>query len=174
MNTCNSQTDRYLFSKRGITLECICMTRSLADYPEIKECYDAAKEKFIYWLENERFSILVQAQGSQRGIHRLHIEPEVWSFSVTAYPFGKYLSVCLSVSGKGAVFEQTTIERRVWDTEKNILCPLTCFLPILQAKKYDKWEYCLEEQALTVLRGDKLHKIERTKIRKKRHNRKNK
>lgn len=159
MNQCNRSDDRYVFSKRGCTIECKCMTQTLADYPKIKECYDAAKVRFVQWLENVRFPEMLESQGSQRGINRLHIEPECWRFSVSARSAEKYLSVCLSVSGKGTSFEQTVTERRVWDTEKNILCPITLFLPVWEAKKYDKWECFLEEQTLTVKRRDKLQKI---------------
>lgn len=159
MNQSNCLADRYLFAKRGFTIECMCMTHSLADHSKIKRYYDAAKEKFVYWLENERLRNISQAKGSQRGINRLHIEPENWNFSVFAHPVEKYLSVCLSVSGRGSSFEQTTVERRVWDTERCILCPTAVFLPILQAKKYDKWECFLDEQTLTVMHRNQLKKI---------------
>lgn len=91
---------------------------------------------------------------------RLHSQPEFWRFDGKGQLIdGRYLSVVLQVSGRGAdgVIEQFE-QRRVWDAENGILCPLDCFLPRKNAKKYQKWAYSLENGFILVYKNNRKNK----------------
>lgn len=167
MSDRQTSIERHVFSRRGITVECLLVIDPLPTASKIEQCYRKAAECLLDWLEHERLTALVEegARSSKGGrAARLHYLPERWRFELTAHSVGKYLSVCLTVTAKGAQFERRSSSCRVWDREKGILCPTACFLPARKTGKYDKWEYSLEENSLKLRRKGKLHKISKTSV----------
>lgn len=162
MSEHDRMTERYLFSRRGAAIECTVSTDRMSDCPKIDSCYNRALSAFLKWLEEERLSALVAESSAERAsgkCNRLHQTPEQWYFTLARHTIGTFWSVCLTVTGKGDSYEQRYCQRRVWDSERSILCPLSCFISPRQARKYEKWEYSLEKDGLTVCRKGKINKI---------------
>lgn len=157
-----SMTEHRLFSKKGALIECIISFEQMPEFPKIEHCYREALSCFLVWLERERLPALAAEESAFRASgkrRRLHQIPERWCFTLTAQSAGTYLSVCLCVRANGEGFERQWEEFRVWDSEKDILCPLSRFIPTRKARKYEQWSFALTNDELTVYRKGKLQKI---------------
>lgn len=158
MSEVQNYIERRVFSRRSAVIECTISIDPLSDAPEIEHCYRRAAEALVEWLERERLPVLAELQAAERGKNRLHRSAEQWTFTLTVRTLGRYRSVCLRVKGKGKALERSFVQHRVWDAEKGRLCPLSIFLSPRKAKNYDKWEYSIENEQLTLSRKSKMHK----------------
>lgn len=158
MSEVQNHIERRIFSRRSAMIECTISIDPLPDAPEIERCYRQAAEALVEWLERERLPVLAVQQAAERGKDRLHRSAEQWTFALTVRPLGSYRSVCLRVMGKGKALERSFVQHRVWDAEKGVLCPLSVFLSPRKAKKYDKWEYSIENEQLILFQKGKMHK----------------
>lgn len=160
-----SVCERYVFARRGQTLECAVRFDAMPDFPKIERCYRQALDAWLDWMKNVRLQTLIEADAALKGAERkgrLHRSSESWQFVLSSsLTDGRYLSVTLSVKGKGKEINRTFVQRRVWDTERGILCPLAQLICAKKARMYDKWEYSIENGELTVFRRGKARKIKR-------------
>lgn len=157
------KTNCYVYAKHGRIIECFVQYEPIGQFEPIEQCYRRSLNQFLEWLSQVRLPALIEADAALKGNtrqNRLHRSAEKWNYALSAHLTEcRYLSVTLTVTGEGDQFSQCFRERRVWDAEKGILCPLSYFLPMKRARKYDKWEYSLENGELTVFRKGKMYKL---------------
>ena len=120
------------------------------DHPVIL-FYQKGRDALERYVRERLLPMLEDVPEEERRRSRLHRRETRLSYCVSGELIGgQYLSLTLTVEGTDSAEHTRTESHRVWALSEGCLCPIDLFLPRSIAKKYDRWDFILEEARLWV------------------------
>ena len=120
----------------------------------IAGCYQRGREGMERYIRETLLPRLEKVGDEERRRYRLHRREQRLSYICSGEAVdGRYLSIRLRCDRAGE--SAPTESCRVWDTVRGCLCPIDLFLPRALARKYDRWEFALEQERVWVISRSK-------------------
>ncbi|MBR7097810.1 MAG: hypothetical protein IKC59_00200 [Clostridia bacterium] len=117
----------------------------------IEACYRKGKAGLEQYIRETLLPGLENVSAQERRHYRLHRRSmEVFYWCTGEVTQERFWSVRLKIRESLSADEKEWNILRVWELEKGCLCPLEFFLADSQAKKYQRWEFAVEDERLWV------------------------